>query len=117
MTTLAGREPIIVFGASGHAKVVIDVIEKQGLYQIEFLVDDNPVIWGQEFYGYPVLGGGSALLAAKMPLSFGAIVAIGDNAARTRVAAWLVQNGFRLISAIHPSAQISRGVRIGCGLR
>ena len=48
------KEKIFVFGASGHAKVVIDVIEKQALYEIAFLVDDDLSLKGTDFFGYPV---------------------------------------------------------------
>ena len=44
------KEKIFVFGASGHAKVVIDIIEKQGLYRIAFLVDDDLSLKGTEFF-------------------------------------------------------------------
>ena len=44
MKTVDNRNKIFVFGASGHAKVVIDVIERQGLYEIIFLVDDDPLL-------------------------------------------------------------------------
>lgn len=110
-----GKKKIFIFGASGHAKAVIDAIEKQGLYHIEFLVEDNADLWGEKIYGYPVVGGRDALLAANEPRSFGGIVAIGDNASRERVATWLTQNGYELINATHPSAQIARGAQIDCG--
>lgn len=108
------KEKIFVFGASGHAKVVIDIIEKHGLYEIVFLVDDDLSLKGQEFFGYPVIGGKEDLL-----LQIGAprngIVAIGSNKARGVVADWLGVHQFNLVSAIHPSAQIGREVSIGPG--
>jgi sugar O-acyltransferase (sialic acid O-acetyltransferase NeuD family) len=106
------KEKIFVFGASGHAKVVIDIIERQGLYEIAFLVDDDPALKGRQVYGYPVLGGKEDLLASDIRLG---IVAIGSNRARSAVAAWLRENGFGFVSAIHPSAQLARGVTVGSG--
>lgn len=105
------REPLFVFGASGHAKVVIDIIEKQGQYQIAFLVDDNPNLKGAHVYGYRVIGGREKLSDTMLP----AIVAIGDNVARMKVAEWLEGRGFALSIAVHPSAQIARGAVIGAG--
>jgi len=108
------KEKIFVFGASGHAKVVIDIIEKQGLYEIAFLVDDNLSLKGTDFFGFQVLGGKGDLLAlADVPQK--AIVAIGSNGARCKVSAWLAENSFEKVSAIHPSAQLSRGVQVGAG--
>ena len=106
------KEKIFVFGASGHAKVVVDIIEQQGLYQVAFLVDDDAALKGREVYGYRVIGGKAELLEAGVRRG---IVAIGSNRARVSVGAWLVEHGFELVSAIHPSAQIARGVTIGSG--
>ena len=101
---------IFVFGASGHAKVVIDIIEKQGLYKIAFLADDNVSLKGSTLYGYSVVGGREELLETEIITG---IVAIGSNNARSKVASWMTENGFGLITAIHPSACVARGVTIG----
>lgn len=106
------HEKIFVFGASGHAKVVIDVVEKQGRYDIAFLADDDTSLKHSEVYGYQVIGGKEELLAETIRKG---IVAIGSNQARCRVAAWLIDNGFELVCAVHPSAQLARGVTIGDG--
>lgn len=105
---------IFVFGASGHAKVVIDIIERQGLYDIAFLIDDDSALKGQSVYDYDVLGGKAELVARRNGV-IGGIVAIGSNKARGKVATWLVENGFSMVSAIHPSAQIARGGQLGAG--
>src|SRR5258706_5402083 len=53
---------IVVIGASGHAKVVIDVIEKQGKYQVAGLIDSlKPA--GESVYGYEILGAEDKLAA------------------------------------------------------
>ena len=44
---------IIVFGAGGHAKVLIDVIQQEGKYSVGMVYDINPV--KQEIMGYPVI--------------------------------------------------------------
>ncbi|MGE4403625.1 MAG: acetyltransferase [Desulfobulbus sp.] len=106
------KDKIFLFGASGHAKVVIDIIERQGLYEIAFLVDDDPALKGQHVYGYPVIGGKEDLLAGDIHRG---IVAIGSNRARRAVAGWLRDHGFDLVCAVHPSAQLACGVIIGSG--
>jgi len=108
---MVNKEKIFVFGASGHAKVVIDIIEKQGCYEIVFLADDDLKLKGNSVYGYQVIGGKNELIESDIRLG---IVAIGSNSARISVARWLITSGFELVSAIHPSAVIARGVSIGC---
>ena len=86
------REKIFVFGASGHAKVVIDIIEKQNLYDILFLVDDNKTLKGKEVYGYKVVGGKKELLEEYRSFSISkGIVAIGSNRDRLNIGNWLVK--------------------------
>lgn len=106
------KEKIFVFGASGHAKVVIDIIERQGLYEIGLLVDDDLSLKGTTVFGYLVTGGKQELLDAGITRG---IVAIGSNKARSSVSAWLAGEGFELVNALHPSAQLARGVTIGSG--
>jgi sugar O-acyltransferase (sialic acid O-acetyltransferase NeuD family) len=108
------KQPIFIFGASGHSKVIIDILEKGNKFALQFLVDDNPSLKGIVFFGYPVIGGKSELLARNTE-NFQAIVAIGKNESRCTISQWLQQNGFQLGSAIHPSAQIGREVVLGGG--
>lgn len=106
-------KPVIVFGASGHAKVVIDALENQGVYEVACLIDDNPAIKGQNIYGYQVSGGKADLSVEDCRES---LVAIGENRIRHEIANWIEQKGFTLAMAvIHPSCQLARGVSIGDG--
>lgn len=110
------REKIFVFGASGHAKVVIDIIEKMGIYDVAFMIDDALSLKDRKIYGYKVIGGKDELIDAcrRTGIKRG-IVAIGDNLARRKVAEWLASSSFELVTVIHPSAQIARGVSISNG--
>ena len=112
---MKAKEKLVVFGAGGHAKVVIDIIEQQGIYEIAGLLDDDPRHQGKGLFGYPVLGTRADLPALRTAQLCHAIVTIGDNAERAAVAAHLDQLGWRFASAIHPSANIGRGVNIGRG--
>ena len=112
---LDARGKMIVYGAGGHAKVVLDILEQEGRYQIVGLVDDDPQREGGEFFGYRILGCGEALERLRITGVEGAIIAIGDNETRGRLAHQVEAIGLRLITAVHPAAQISRGVGIGAG--
>lgn len=105
---------VFVFGASGHAKVVIDILELTKGTRVAFVVDDATRTHGGTICGYPVIGGRDALLARRRKVKSG-IIAIGDNAARARIAAWLAEQGFRAARAVHPAATIARDVEIGDG--
>ena len=112
---MKAKKKLVVFGAGGHAKVVIDIIEQQGNYDIAGLLDDDIQHKGGSFFGYPVLGTRADLPALFSAQLRHAIVTIGDNASRAAVAALLHQHGWRFASAVHPRASIGRGVEIGPG--
>jgi sugar O-acyltransferase (sialic acid O-acetyltransferase NeuD family) len=109
------KAKLLVFGAGGHAKVVIDIIEQQGGYEIAGLLDDDAGRKGSRFFGYDVFGTRAELPALHSTGLRHAIVAIGDNAGRAGIAALLAQQGWQFASAIHPRASIGRGAEIGAG--
>ena len=111
---MSAEHRIVVFGASGHAKVVLDIVERQGRAEVVAVIDDEPAKRGQTLLGYRVAGGRDELLKQGVR-TVQVIVAIGANPARRSVAAWLASQGFDFASAIHPSAQIGREVRIAAG--
>lgn len=109
------KKRVIVFGAGGHAKVVVDVLEQMESYQIVGLVDDSLELKGTVRGGYSVLGNKDDLAGMSGAGIDGVIVALGDNYRRKLVCEDLERMGFTLISAIHPSAVIGSRVRIGAG--
>lgn len=108
---------IIVIGSSGHAKVVIDSIEKENKYEIIGLLDRFKEV-GSNSFGYKIIGKEEDLQnLIRMHKIEGGIIAIGDNFIRHTVYDKISQNipQFNFIKVIHPSAQIARNVLIGKG--
>ena len=109
------REKIFLFGASGHAKVVIEAARLQG-YDVLGLFDDNTTLKGSKLFGCTIFGGRSILLAWCMENNVRAgLVCIGANTARAALAAWLESQGLILTSVVHPHATVSEGVNLGRG--
>jgi sugar O-acyltransferase (sialic acid O-acetyltransferase NeuD family) len=110
------QQNIVIYGASGHAKVVIDILERQDSFRITAVIDDNATLHGQAFFGYGIVGGRESLLQLHRQGRIDAgIIAIGDNRVRAKLAAWLTQNGISRIVAIHPGAHLGRETHIGAG--
>jgi sugar O-acyltransferase (sialic acid O-acetyltransferase NeuD family) len=114
---LAPPQKVVVIGASGHAKVVLDILRKQRIYDVVGLLDQHKPV-GFHCQGHVVLGGRTELpRLVDENEGLGVIVAIGDNWVRARI----VDEVLRLcpdpafIQAIHPNAQIAFGVVIGKG--
>ena len=108
---------IVVVGGSGHAKVILDILEQANCYRVIGLVDSfkEP---GTTLMGYRVLGSEEQILELLRNGIIGGIVAIGHNWIRSRMVERILQLApdFEFISAIHPSARIGRDVEIGRGV-
>lgn len=107
-------DKIIIIGASGHAKVVIDIIEKQNKYHIFGILDSHKPI-GYKVFDYEVLGTETLIpeLIKNHQIHAG-IIAIGDNTQRKRMVDKIAatSSGFNYINAIHPQAVIGKNVSI-----
>lgn len=91
-----------IYGASGHAKVVIDILEACGR-PIDGLVDDNPDI--KNLSGYEVV--------RESPADAEIIIAIGNCTTRRKVDEKSGRTAAR--AAVHPSAVVSPRASIGDG--
>jgi UDP-perosamine 4-acetyltransferase len=105
---------VVVIGGGGHAKVILDILLASNHRVVGFC---DPSWQIEQCIGnIPCLGDDSALPAVLASGVKEAIVALGSNALRAKVAQELSALGFTLINAIHPSAQLSPSVKIGKGI-
>lgn len=114
-------ENILVVGSGGHAKVVIDAIEKiienQHKYHIIGLIDDyrKP---GEETFDHRILGGLEDLpQLIKKNSAYGIVIAIGNNFNRQKVTEkikGLCPKAY-FPPIVHPSVIIGRNTLIGEG--
>jgi sugar O-acyltransferase (sialic acid O-acetyltransferase NeuD family) len=96
---------MILYGASGHAKVIIEIAKSQGL-EIDAIIDDNLKI--KSVLDIPVhhsLDG--------VPSSRKIIIAIGDNVIRKKITS--IKNLKFDDALIHSRAELSASAKIGIG--
>ena len=105
---MTGDAPVVVIGAGGHAKVVVAALLELGT-PIAAILDDDPAKQGSELLGVAVTGPIAESAVAGRP----AILALGDNTARRRLAARL-DGLWRAV--VHPAAHVHPSVRLGEGL-
>lgn len=97
---------VALIGAGGHAKVVLATAQAAG-FEVTGLYDDDEARWGTEVLGVPVVGP-----ASRLPAGAPAVLAIGANAARKRLATELPLS-WRTV--VHPRATVHDSVRLGEG--
>lgn len=96
---------MLLFGGSGHAKVIRDCVRASG-GEVSFIFDDNPALTRLD--ETPVAGAYNPDFEKDQEL----ILAIGDNQIRKRVADKIRH---RFGKAVHPSAVLSSYLTIGDG--
>lgn len=95
-----------IYGASGHGRVIIDIIDSYE--KIHGIFDDDPE--KVELLGYPVLG----KLPDNFEFSSDMFIAIGDNHIRKSISDRLVQR-VKFANIIHESAIFSKRADLGVG--
>jgi UDP-perosamine 4-acetyltransferase len=106
--------PLVLVGAGGHAKVVIEAARAGGRFRAVGLIDPAPPALA--VLGVPVLGGDEVLARLRAEGVAWAFAALGSNAARERVGDRLRAAGFRLATLVHPGAEVMPSARLGEGV-
>ena len=111
---LAGAE-VYVYGASGHGKVVADMLQCCGIRVTGFIDDVVPA--GERVLGeITVAGSGEWLRARARENRVGVALGVGtNNRARARIANQLSRAGIHLVTAVHPRATVADSAQIGAG--
>lgn len=104
---------VVILGAGGHGKVVLDILRAADQHRIVGFLDADASLADTTVGGVKVLGGMNLLPKLRHQKIRGAIVAIGDNRARTSYAAMVLDAKLELISAIHPRAIVSPTALVG----
>ncbi len=102
----------IIFGAGGHAKVVLEAARAARSDLDATVLDDNAPV-GANLLGLAI-SGGRDWLARNWPEALIA-PAIGQNRARASLIEWLTAQGRSLATIIHPSAVVSPTAAVGSG--
>lgn len=108
-------EKLLIYGASGHAKVVADAATLSG-WEVVGFADDTDGNRGTRLLEFTVRAIGrdeTIRLARESGACF--IIAIGDNAIRRRIYEELVTAGLSAAVVLHPSSVIAASATLGPG--
>lgn len=103
-------ERLIVIGAGGYAKSVLDSIDYYN-YQIKGFLDEYS--YEDEHLGYPILW--HSIDEVQSPEMYFYFIAIGNNEIRKKWFERLVKRKLRMINVVDRSAIISSEAHIGTG--
>lgn len=115
---MTNTKPVLVLGAGGHAKVVIDALQAMEA-EILGAVDADPATHGSSVLGVPVLGG-DELVQGRAPNDVALVNAVGSvrpASRRNDLYRHFREKGYSFFSVIHPSAIIGGDVDIAEGVQ
>ena len=109
-------KPLVLIGGGGHCKSVIDVVEMQGRYRIEGILDAQ-IEAGESVLGYPVIGNDEMIPElAQSDLWFLITVGqVGRPDLRIKLFETVTACTDRLATVISPLAHVSKHARISKG--
>lgn len=113
--------PLLIFGASGHAREVAHVVHDinlalPGSWQLlGFMADPQAAASNPKPLPAPLLGNSQQALVAHPDAH--CIIAVGNSQARRSIAARLLQQhpGLRFATLVHPRAWVATGASVGQG--
>ena len=109
---------IVLIGGGNQAHYTIDIVEKEGKYNIIGIIDSVHNI-GSDRFGYKIIGRQEDIKELIETYNIeGGVISIGDNWGRYYVSQQILAiiPNFKFINAIHPSVIIGNNVEIGCGV-
>jgi sugar O-acyltransferase (sialic acid O-acetyltransferase NeuD family) len=108
---------VIVWGAGGHGKVIVDALLASESCTLVGILDDDNTKRGSNVLGIPVSYSPGSLRTFRQTLDFDRVaIGIGDNYIRSEKFQQVKACGLELMNVIHPSAHISRFVEFGVGV-
>jgi sugar O-acyltransferase (sialic acid O-acetyltransferase NeuD family) len=109
---------ILIYGAGGHAKSVMEIVKQNNIHAIAGIVDDNKELIGKYVLGIPVLGTRDHLqvLHSKgVMLAANGVGGILDIGIRVQIFETLESAGFSFPVLIHPRATIEPSAVVRAG--
>jgi UDP-perosamine 4-acetyltransferase len=108
--------PVIVLGAGGHAKVVIEALHRSSV-AILGIVDNDPARVGEKLLGVPVIGEDDAVLLhpADSVRLVNALGSVGVSKGRRILFQKMKEKGYYFYLVVHPSAVIAEDVVLSEG--
>ena len=115
---VSDKPSILIYGAGGHAKTIMDMVLKLGTFSIVGILDDNHSLIGTRVLNIPVLG--TRVLLAELTrqdvkLAANGVGGILDINVRIRIFELLESSGFTFPVLAHPRATIEPSARIEAG--
>jgi len=111
-------QKLVLFGAGGHARVVIDSILAEGAAVCHAVLDSDKGLWKTKLFGVPVRGGDECLCDLIDEGADAFVIAVGgplQRALRKRLFETAESHLLQPFTVVHPSTRVSPHAVIEAG--
>jgi len=112
------EKPVIILGAGGHSRVLIDTL-KMLSFEIIGITDPDTSLYGKYIMGIPLLGNDDIVIeypSERVQLVNG-LGMIDRSKKRQKIYELFQQRGYQFASVIHPSAIVSANTHLDDGVQ
>lgn len=106
---------LYIFGASGHGKVVADAAQMSGAFARLVFADADATLVGTPIHNTVIRHEDEVICEMRSTRDGEAIIAIGDNATRARLATRLHDTGITFATVKHPQSAVATSATLGMG--
>lgn len=109
---------LLVLGAGGHAKVLIDALLLSAI-PVKAVLEPNQELWGKTLLGVPIVAGDDYILSHQPQdiLLLNGLGSISDTQPRRKLFERWKAHGYQFASVIHPKAIVSPFACLGEGVQ
>ncbi|MGB8212198.1 MAG: NeuD/PglB/VioB family sugar acetyltransferase [Anaerolineales bacterium] len=111
---------LLIYGAGGHAKSLMEIVLQNKIYTIAGIVDDDQQLTGKQILGIQVLGTRmmlSSLMEQGVKFAANGVGGILDINVRVKVFGWLESAGFSFPALIHTRSTVEPSAKMGDGVQ
>lgn len=110
---------LVIYGAGGHAKTIVDLVRQANHYQMVGIVADPPPVVS-DISGVPTLGGQDVLESVYEKgcrLMINAVGATSRNRMRLEIFVRMAKRGFAFPRIVHPKAVVEPSAELAAGVQ
>ncbi len=110
---------MLVLGAGGHARVLIDALQGRDDVTLGGVFDQDSSLWGERLMSVPVLGGDEAVFdyAPERVWLVNAVGSTRDTGPRRGLFERFKGRGYEFLSVVHSSARLAGSVTLAEGVQ
>lgn len=110
------KKKVLILGAAAAGRYLNYILSYNTEVEVVGFTDADSSLWGTLYHGKPILGNDEVIRDLYSQGLRHAVISVGNPVLRSKLHKVVLENGCELLNAVHPTAIISPGVKLGKGI-